>query len=131
MRIFRTQGQKLWTVALLGSCACVIGIAYAVLLGVASDGGRGGAIAVALAFAALFTSTPAVQELIEAPDNLGNPAFDELPPAKQIARLRTAIAEIQDRQLRENRFLVFTSVVGTLVWAFGDVFASWIGAPPY
>jgi hypothetical protein len=109
----------------------VLGVAYAVHLGVASDGGRGGAVAVALAFAALFTSAPAVQELIEAPDNSSNPAFDALPPARQIARLRTAIAEIQDRQLRENRFLVFTSVMGTLVWAFGDVFASWLGARPF
>ncbi|TGD64481.1 hypothetical protein EYC08_09365 [Tabrizicola sp. WMC-M-20] len=129
MRIFKTQGQKLWTPVLFGMGTCGLGVAYAVFLGVASNGGRGGAVAVALAFAALFTSAPAVQELIEAPDNSGNPAFDALPPAKQIARLRTAIAEIQDRQLRENRFLVFTSVLGTLVWAFGDVLAPWLGAP--
>lgn len=129
MRIFKTQSQKLWTVVLLGTGACVLGVAYAVFLGVASDGGRGGAGAVALAFATLFTSAPAVRELIEAPDNSGNPAFDALPPARQIARLRTAIAETQDRQLRENRFLVFTSVLGTFVWAFGDVLASWLGAP--
>ncbi|WP_101339542.1 hypothetical protein [Cereibacter azotoformans] len=129
MRIFRTQGQKLWTVALAGAGACGLGVAHAVFLGVASDGGRGGAVAVALAFAALFTSTPAVQELIEAPDNTGHPAFDTLPPARQIALLRTALAEMQDRQARENHFLVFTSVLGTLVWAFGDVLASWLGAP--
>lgn len=71
MRIFRTQSQKLWTVVLLGTGACVLGVAYAVFLGVASDGGRGGAVAVALAFATLFTSAPAVRELIEAPDNSG------------------------------------------------------------
>lgn len=108
--------------------ACASGILYAVLFCEAADGGRGGAVAVALAFAALFSSSPAIPELIEAPDHSGKPAFETLPIDKQIARLRIAVPEMQDRQRDENRFLVLTSVVGTLVWVFGDVAAYWLGA---
>lgn len=130
MRVFKTQGTKLRTVAILGALSCAAGLAYAVFWGTAGDGGRGGAVAVALAFAALFTSSPAVEKLIEAPDDAGEPGFDGLPPDEQISRLRSAIAVIKDGQRRENGFLVFTSVLGTLVWAFGDVLAACLGAAP-
>lgn len=128
MTIFATQSRKLWSVVILGMVACASGICYAVLIGEAADGGRGGAVAVAFAFAALFTSTPAIPELIEAPDHSGMPAFETLPIDRQIARLRTAVAEMQDRQRYENRFLVLRNVVRTLVWAFGDIVAHWLGA---
>lgn len=129
MRIFKKQSTKLWAVLLLGLVASMLGILYAIFIGTAADGGRGGAVAVAIAFGALFTSTPTVNELLEARDETGKPKFDDLTPEKQAPRLRTALADMLDGQRTQNRFLVWTSVIGTLVWAFGDVVAAIFGAP--
>lgn len=129
MKIFRKQSTKLWTVVVLGVAASILGILYAIFCGTAADGGRGGAVAVAIAFGALFTGTPSAKELLEAKDEDGKPKFDELSPEKQVPRLRTALADMLDGQRKQNSFLVWTSVIGTLVWAFGDVLAAALGAP--
>ena len=128
MRIFKRQSTKLKAVLCAGLLFSLAGIVYAVCWGSPGDGGRGGAMAVALAFAALFTSAPSLQELLEAPKEDGTPGFDELESQDKIKRLRSAVALVADTQREQNIYLVITSVVGTLVWAFGDVVAVWFGA---
>lgn len=128
MRIFRRQSTKLWVVLSFGIAISVAGIAYAIWFGSAVDGGRGGALAVAAAFYVLFTSTPTLEELIEAPDDLGEPGFEKLLPDAQISRLQTAFSTMIDSQRRQNLFLAITSIFGTLVWAFGDIVATLMGA---
>lgn len=108
--------------------ASVSGIVYAVGWGTACDGGRGGALAVAIAFGALFTARPTLRRYIEAPDESGQAKFDARPMDDRVALLRSALAVMVDRQNQEATFLTIASVSGTIVWGFGDVIAGWFGA---
>jgi hypothetical protein len=116
----------IWMAASL--LASASGVAAAVAFGTACDGGRGGAVAVAIAFGALFTSRPVPEDLIEALDAEGRSAFDARDTEDRIGRLRSALAVMLDRQRLEAVFLTVASVSGTLVWGFGDVIAGWLGA---
>jgi hypothetical protein len=86
-------------------------------------------MAVAAAFLALFTSTHAVEELLEAPDEEQRPKFDNLPVEQQVQRLKSGLTSIIEATNEQNIFLAITSVTGTIVWAFGDAIAVWMGAP--
>lgn len=129
-RLFRTKRSKIWSLLLVSLAACAAGVAYAVMWGSANDGMRGGVIALALSFLYLFTSTPNLALYLEAPDEDGNPRFDELEPKDQISRLRSAMTTAEDEKNTENWFLAITSVSGTLVAGFGDLLAQILGACP-
>lgn len=87
------QKTLLWLCMIASLLACLAGLAYAVLLGNACDGGRGGAVAVAIAFGALFTGRPLPDTYIEARDEGGKAKFDKLSVEKRITRLRSAIQQ--------------------------------------
>lgn len=107
--------------------ASAAGIYFAVRWGTSSDGGRGGAVAVAITFGAMLMYSGLPGELIEARDEDGLPAFDHL-GEKRFAHLRTALALLLDRQRLEARYLTVSGVTGALMWGFGDVIAAWLGA---
>ena len=131
----------------LTAVACVLSIGaipIAVwLTGNAADGGRGGALAVALSFGVLFlnrnfgsriyqaltTTAPIVEALKEL--NAAEPKRDTgKPPDQQITELAeridaltTSITADSQGQIRQNKFLAVMSVVGTLAWGLGDLAA--------
>ena len=107
--------------------ASTAGVFFAVRWGAASDGGRGGAVAVAITFWAMFMSWPLPGEYVEAPDGSGRPTFDHL-GEERITYLRNAVALMLDRQRLEALYLSISGVSGALVWGFGDVAAAWLGA---
>ncbi len=112
---------------MLGSLALSAGgVVYAIGTGVATDGQRGGALAVALTFFMLFAGRGTPEEALETepPANL---AASER-PAFEIARLRAALASMLDWQSQEKVYLTVSSVIGTLAWGFGDWVAAWFGA---
>ncbi len=113
----------------LSFAASIAGILYAVFLGTQCDGGRGGALAVAFAFGALFTARPTLESYLEAPDENGRPQFNALAADQRLALLRSALAVLVDRQKLEAFYLMLASVSGTIVWGFGDWISSWFGAP--
>lgn len=127
----RLEQRMLLLLCMLASfAASFAGLVYAVGWGTACDGGRGGAVAVAIAFAALFTGRPLPQAYIEARDDSGKPKFDTLPADDRIGRLRSALAVLLDRQRQESFYLALASVSGTLIWGFGDMIAGQLGAAP-
>ncbi len=103
------------------------GVGYAVFFGVVADGGRGGALAVALTFAMLFLGRGTAEAALE----VNFPRDDgDLDSGLEAARVRNALASMFDWQTKEKRYLTIASVVGTLVWGFGDVLAALLGARP-
>jgi len=111
-----------------------------------NDGGRGGAIAVALSFAALFltrsygtmihklitVTLPGIKEKIGAagvsPSPHADPVVAQL--QKEIEALKAASQAVNVQlqvdaqgQENQNRYLAFSSVVGTISWGFGDMAA--------
>ena len=136
-RLKRSGTGRLWLVM----CLCVVlsvgGVMYAVVFGDACDGGRGGALAVALTFAMLFLDrrTPtaylemALPAAVDAPTN--DPLKSYLGELKTAAnQTRNAVAAVLDWAARQRWPLAISSVVGTVFWGFGDVFAGWFGAAP-
>ena len=117
---------KLLTTMIAAIVLSLGGIAYAVLWGVATDGGRGGAIAVALTFFMLFMGRGTAEAALEAKlPSSGNPAEDA---ALELARVRNAVAAMLDWNRKEKLYLTVSSVVGTLAWGFGDSVAKCLGA---
>ena len=106
------------------------GIAYAVLFGAAADGARGGAVAVAISFAALFAARSTPQKVLQITDPLtGQLIVKEGDQEQQIRVLSTVISTMIDSQRLEKKFLTWTTAIGTLVWGFGDLIAGGLGAP--
>jgi hypothetical protein len=96
------------------------GIFLAAALGHPSEGGRGGALAVALTFAMLFLGRGTAQRLLD--DNDFKSESDD--PDKKITHLRNALRALVGWQQKEKPYLFWASVVGTLAWGFGDLAAS-------
>lgn len=103
------------------------GIAYAKWFGIAADGGRGGAIGVALTFFMLFLGRGTAEKALEAP----MPASGDLAKdtAQDLSKVRGAVAAMLDWSGKEKLYLTVSSVFATLAWGFGDWIAAWIGAP--
>lgn len=131
---------RLW----LAVAACIAlgagGVLYAVIFGAASDGGRGGALAVAVTFAMLFLDRRTSRDYLEMtlpPD----PAAKTIPTHD--AALKTYLATLNtDQKQTRNAFavlldwedhrkwpLAISSVIGTVFWGFGDYIAGALGAP--
>lgn len=125
-----TQKQKLHGVLVASCLACVAGVAHSVLWGAADDGGRGGAVAVAISFAALFAARDTSAEVLEVKHANGGVGFESLPAESRIGLLKAAMASMIDSQRLEKRYLTWSSVIGTLTWGFGDLLAALLGAPP-
>lgn len=129
---------RLWIVALVCVVASFAGVAYAVHSGVAAHGGRGGAIAVALAFLMLFLDRQTARDYLEMkmPDTgrLPAPTDDEklaeylTKQATEQNRTHNTLAVLIDWDHKHKWPLAVSSVVGTLSWGFGDVVARWFGA---
>lgn len=125
-----SQKQILRGVLLTSILVSIGGIAYAVLFGAAADGARGGAVAVAISFAALFAARSTPQEVLEMKDPItGELIVKEGEHNWQIGVLSTAISTMIDSQGLEKVYLTSSTAIGTLVWGFGDLIARGFGAP--
>lgn len=126
MKLLPSGAGRLRLVMWIAILVSVAGIPFAVFLGVAVDGGRGGAIAVALTFFTFFMDRGTAERALEAkiPDG-GDPATRT---DLELARVRNAVASMLDWSRQERLYLTVSSVVGTLAWGFGDVVARWLGA---
>jgi hypothetical protein len=114
-------------VALLSAALSVGGVFWAAHIRCPADGGRGGALATALAFIVLFLR----------PD-YGMWIFKhrkEKIPAdlSETERLRMELAELiksldinSNGQRNQNIALAVASGIGTIFWGFGDLFAKWL-----
>ena len=123
-----SEGTGKLVITMIAAIAMSIGgIAYAVLWGVAADGGRGGAVAVALTFFILFMGRGTAEAALEA--ELPKAADPAEETALDLARIRNAVAAMLDWSHKEKIYLTVSSVVGTLAWGFGDIIALWLGAP--
>jgi hypothetical protein len=128
--------QKYSAILIVAIALSAAGVGYAICTKNKDDGGRGGALAVALAFAVLFVSRgygTRVYEIltVEGPEILKR--LEESPAA--VAEPEKTAAEIKinallakeradaDDQRIQNIFLACTSVIGTLAWGFGDLVA--------
>ena len=93
------------------------------------DGGRGGALAVALTFAMLFLGRGTPEAALETPIPPGRSGVDPVANLElEVARVRNALASLLDWQRQEKLYLTISSVVGTVAWGFGDVLARICGA---
>lgn len=98
------------------------GIVLAALLGHPNEGGRGGALAVALTFAILFLGRSTAERIMENnPFKNGNDDAE-----KKIGHLSKALSALVGWQRKEKVYLAWASVVSTLAWGFGDLPAGWI-----
>ena len=123
----RRDGTGKLRAAMLAAIALSVGgVVFAVLFGCASDGGRGGAIAVALTFFMLFMGRSTAEHALEAP--LPKTGDNSLDANAELARIRGAVAAMLDWSNKEKFYLTISSVVGTLAWGFGDVVAKAFGA---
>jgi hypothetical protein len=118
------------------------GIGLAVHLDDASHGGRGGALAVALTFFLLFmdrgTATKVLQAQLPGTNGGDGAAGDEAELTKvekavkdlemELVKVRGAVAATLDWNRKERKYLIVSSVFGTLVWGFGDWVAACLGA---
>ncbi len=115
------QKTLLRLVAVASVVAALAGIAYAVLAGSATDGQRGGAIAVALSLGALFAARDIPERVLGARAETVE---------ERLARAESTLGVMLDSQRLEKVYLAATSVAGSLIWGFGDLLALWLGAPP-
>jgi hypothetical protein len=90
----------------------VLWIIGAAILDRPSDGGRGGAIGVALSFYILFAN-----------NNLAARGYNRLknaPVKEQIEMIESRFDVADKATRRQNQFLIWSSVIGTIAWGFGD-----------
>lgn len=98
------------------------GIVLAAFLGHPSEGGRGGALAVAVTFAMLFLGRSTAERIME--DNPFKHGGEDA--AKQIGHLSKALSALVGWQRKEKPYLAWASVISTLAWGFGDLPAAWL-----
>jgi hypothetical protein len=130
------------TIVLFWACitSSLLGIILAVFVTCdPADGGRGGAVAVALALFNLFISKnyglrlfearTTIPRLIAGFQKLGKlaPTLAEaaLTPDKLAEEVTAALKTDNTEQNRLNWYLAFSTFVGTLAWGFGDIVAKW------
>ena len=130
---------RLWLVLICCIAFSVGGVIYAVFLGVAADGGRGGALAVAITFAMLFLDRRTSKDYLEMPLP-ADTAEKDIPTddkalkahlaglATNQNQTRNAFAAMLDWGNRQKWPLAISSVIGTVFWGFGDIIAGCFGA---
>jgi hypothetical protein len=99
------------------------GILVTAFIGRPGDGGRGGALAVALTFAMLFLGRGTAERILKGQDAPKPPA-DPKGQAAELVHLRNVFEALFGWQRKEKRYLVVASVVSTLAWGFGDIAAA-------
>jgi len=104
------------------------GVALAVALQRRDVGPRGGAVAVAVTFVMLTLARGTAGRAFDArrPVNPLAAAPPEHDVRIEVAYLRSAVAVMLDWQRKERPYLIASSVVGTIVWGFGDWAAAWM-----
>lgn len=157
-----TKSEHALFIGLVVICTiiCFVGVHLAIASSDPTTAGRGGAIAVALSFGALFISrnyghsfqkllTQSLPKLKEELDKVMPLKQD--PPAEdntdeEVKRLKVRVQSLEtavnglksfenaiSRRLNadakgykcQNVYLAMSSIVGTMFWGFGDVFAGW------
>lgn len=132
-------------VVLVSIVLSVGGIVIAACLTEPSDGGRGGAIAVAVAFFVLFVRRPygarvyqaltkdlpklreEIKNLREGKDRASTSVPDKLDDLKrQVTSIVSRLDVEADGQRNQNIALAWASCIGTLAWGFGDMIAKWL-----
>lgn len=107
-----------------------------------SDPGRGGAISVALSFAYLFLNRgtgPAIFKMVakDAPQLKKNFGSSPASQAEHVTNLQSELDNLIDQLVNyqerverdnaeQNKYLAASSVIGTLVWGFGDVMVAFL-----
>jgi len=117
----RPGTRKLLFVTLAAVGLSVGGVAWAVFWNAPADGGRGGALAVALAFYMLFAGRGTAAAAPEA--DLPAPASPLEEVEQELAKVRASLGALIDWSGKEKVYLTISSVVGTLFWGFGDLLA--------
>jgi hypothetical protein len=112
---------KLFAATIVSIALSIGGIVYAFVRSVPADGGRGGALALALTFFMLFMGRGTPE------DALREPIPDGIPNGESM-RVRNALASMLDWQSKEKVYLTISSVCGTIAWGFGDVISAWLSA---
>ena len=105
------------------------------------DGGRGGAVAVAAALAALFLSkgygrkifearTTIIPEIIASLQKMGNIEPTAPSSSEDLKAIKDELKSLLDSNAKEqtlqNRFLAGATAFGTIAWGFGDVAVKYI-----
>jgi hypothetical protein len=112
------------------------------------DGGRGGAIAVIISFAALFGTRNYAADVYEAltsrsisrrarilrfkeklPAGLNNTAASaspDIPVEVKIRGLEARLSLDAKGQVNQNIWLALSTTIGTGFWGFGDILARWL-----
>ena len=131
--------------SLVALVVSVGGIIWAIRVGDATIGTRGGAIGCAIVFLIFFVGRSTPEAALEQPsygrrrdrdfDVLTSPpplslneATSQITALKgELARVRGAVAAMLDAARKEKWFLSVASVLSTLVWGFGDLIAKAVG----
>jgi hypothetical protein len=155
----RSEHLPFIALALICLAVSIGGVFWAVVNCVPVSGGRGGAVAVALAFGALFLTrsyghrlqrllTETLPDIRDTATKVMHPATFSHPETKneEIRELTERISLLESKvktletfdvafrqrlnadaegQKVQNRYLAFSSIVGTIFWGFGDAFAGW------
>lgn len=132
---------KLFAVALPIFCSIVVLSWFIVCVWIVlpDDAGRGGAIGVIVSFAALFLLSIDRYHSIEILDSSYQTLFESLSDASQedprlliernAARIDAIKSDLKHARFQtrwENYSLAGSSILSTLFWGFGDIFASWL-----
>jgi hypothetical protein len=112
---------------LVSSVVSLAGVLLAVYWKSPPDGGRGGAVATAISFLALYLRPDYGLLFYQARKAS---ATSKLPADEQfhakVNAMEAALAMNSEGQTSQNRALAAAAVIGTLFWGFGDTFAAQI-----
>lgn len=109
------------------------GVVWAARYPDTSNGGRGGAIAVIVAFAVLFLRRDYGKKsydtiLEDVPEQVDGLDYEKAIQAlhERVLAVDRRVALDADGQRLQNKALTWASVIGTIFWGFGDLFAAWL-----
>jgi hypothetical protein len=127
-----SQLTRYYLVVVLSVVCSVGGVIYGAVYD-PLDGGRGGAIGVALAFYLLFVrmrlGQAAYRIVTQNNDEQGDPSenketFESV--NRRIDGVLLMLNTEEDNQHQQNKALTLASCIGTMVWGFGDWISEWL-----
>lgn len=120
---------------------CMLGVLYALCIGCAADGQRGGAIGVAISFFVLFVSSNLSETILKFNTETDLSEFNDEnkrivgKKVKTLEELNIIVTKhgkflesLSKESKSERNWLVSSSVISTFFWGFGDYLAITIGA---